>query len=251
MISVEKPPLNELAHFGVMGMKWGVRKNQPSTRQLKLETKYIAQGLSKDQASEKASRRIRTEKVMIAIGAITLASAAVVVARNQYAKNWTDTTIQTGSILKRMAQNPDGDLSVKTFVSFLPQDNAHYEKLRYGDSKMYQVSLKTVNQIVAPSHHKVNQVWTKVVKENANYIKEDPNIRQFANTIFSKDPEIARSSIGVIPRNSLLWDKFSSELKKSGYNAVIDYTDFGGTQKPMILLDAMRDVLNIESRLVN
>ena len=36
MISLEKPPLNELVHFGVRGMKWGVRKGNEAAYRKKL-----------------------------------------------------------------------------------------------------------------------------------------------------------------------------------------------------------------------
>ena len=249
---IKKPPLNELTHFGVLGMKWGKRKKQEKSKhRSNLEAKYKTKGLSAKDSEDKAARRIRIEKALIIAASITLTTAAAISARKEYVKNWTDTKLKTGTIFKRMAQSPDGDISTKTFVSFLSEDNAHYEKLRYGGSKMYQVSLKSVNEIVVPSNHTVNKLWKKVVTENSEFIKSDENIRQFANTIFSKDPEIARASIGVIPRNNQVWKAFANELKESGFNAVTDYTDAGGgAKKPLILIDAARDVLNIGGRLI-
>ena len=152
-----------------------------------------------------------------------------------------------------MAETPDGNISEKTFVSFLKEDSKHYEALRYGNSDMYQVSLEAVNKIIAPSNRTVNQIWTKTVNENSEFIKNDPNIRQFSNTLFSKDPELRRATIGVIPRNNPLWKSFAQELKNAGYNAIIDYTDAGGeggAKKPLILLEAMTDVINIGSKLM-
>ena len=42
IVSLEKPPLHELAHYGVLGMKWGIRKSRnstPSESLLTLKTK--------------------------------------------------------------------------------------------------------------------------------------------------------------------------------------------------------------------
>ena len=244
-------PPDELMHYGVKGMRWGVRKDVvvKKNRQKKLEESYISKGLTQEQANKKAKTRINVEKVIIASAAITLVAATAYVARKEYVTNWTETTLNTGTIFKRMAQMPDGDISSKTFVSFLTNDSKHYSKLKYGDAQMYQVSLKAVNKITAPSHRTVTKLWSKAIQDNAELIKNDSNIRQFANTLYSKNPEIKRASIGVIPRNNKLWIDFSNELKNAGYNAVIDYTDAGGgAEKPMILLDAMRDVYNIGSK---
>ena len=81
-----------VAHFGIKGMKWGVRRFQKSNgsltpagktrydkksdHQLKLEAKYQQKGKSKKEAEAAAKKRIKIEKT-IAIGAgIGLGSVA-------------------------------------------------------------------------------------------------------------------------------------------------------------------------------
>jgi hypothetical protein len=83
-----------VAHFGIKGMKWGIRRFQKSngsltsagktryldkpSRQSKLEAKYQQKGKSKAEAEEAAKKRIKIEKT-IAIGAgIALGTAATV-----------------------------------------------------------------------------------------------------------------------------------------------------------------------------
>lgn len=79
----------ELYHHGVKGMKWGVRRFQKkdgsltsagkkrysdSTRKskhrLKLEEKYKSQGMSQREAEIEATKRIRTERLLVAAGTL-------------------------------------------------------------------------------------------------------------------------------------------------------------------------------------
>lgn len=59
----EKPSLDELTHFGIKGMHWGIRKNRKPQRELTSE--------------EKSDRRKRNAK--IAVGAIVAARVLFVV----------------------------------------------------------------------------------------------------------------------------------------------------------------------------
>lgn len=90
----------ELYHYGVKGMKWGVRRFQnqngtltsagrkryaddktspdqkkKSKHRLKLEEKYQSKGMTKLEAEEAANKRIRTEKAAVAATAIIAAYA--------------------------------------------------------------------------------------------------------------------------------------------------------------------------------
>lgn len=232
---------DQLYHAGVLGMKWGHHK-------IKYESNI---GTQKTLDEENATRNHKIAKILAVTGALTLTAASVYIMKNEHDKNWTNTIIKEGTILKRMSQTQDGSLSMKTFVSFLPKDNEKYSKFKGYGGNIYQVSLKSVNRIVAPSNHTVDKMWSKVISENKNIIQNDPNIRQFSNTLFSKNKEIARSSIGTISRSSPIWTSFAKELSTAGYNAVIDYTDKGFTEKPIILLNAFNDVVNIGSKLMN
>lgn len=80
---------DELKHYGIPGMKWGVRKfierqEKGKTHRDRLQNKYLERGYSKEEASKRASNRIRTEKVLAIAGGVTLAAAAAYYAHKKY-----------------------------------------------------------------------------------------------------------------------------------------------------------------------
>ena len=84
MIHDNKPSLDELMHYGVMGMKWGVRKEYEasprkpkSKHRVKLETKYQSKGMTSAEAERAAAKRIKVEKIVAVTAVLTLTAAAV------------------------------------------------------------------------------------------------------------------------------------------------------------------------------
>lgn len=59
MLGEDKPPLEELMHYGVKGMRWGVRRSQ---KQLERSQKQHARGDRKSAKASKAARKGKTEK---------------------------------------------------------------------------------------------------------------------------------------------------------------------------------------------
>lgn len=62
MIDQSKPPLEELAHSGVKGMKWGVRKERPSAIQVRAAQRRHDGAKTKLRQAEKKAARISDPK---------------------------------------------------------------------------------------------------------------------------------------------------------------------------------------------
>lgn len=92
----------ELYHHGIKGQKWGVRRFQKkdgtltqagkkryddgsptekkkSKHRIKLEESYRQKGMTKQEAEAAAAKRIKTEKILIATAAVTVAAASAYV----------------------------------------------------------------------------------------------------------------------------------------------------------------------------
>lgn len=149
----------ELHHHGIKGQKWGVRRFQnedgsltpagkkrydepnshsdkkekqhkipqnKSLHRLKLEDKYKQQGFSKEEAEQKAAKRIKTEMYVAAAAAVTVASC---VAYAKYKGYTSDKTIKSNSEFQRimkLAENAE-IREGRQYLSFDKRDKVKYK----------------------------------------------------------------------------------------------------------------------------
>lgn len=139
-----------LAHYGVLGMRWGHRKTdrvrtgkskylsnrdqklynriqsrKKSRRQLKLERNYQNQGLSKAEAAIQAYKRVKAERILLATAGVTVTAIAAYAAYKHY-DSVTDRILNSGDLLGRM--DADNNKGVKdAFYAF----NNQYDKGKY------------------------------------------------------------------------------------------------------------------------
>ena len=119
-----------LYHYGIPGMKWGVRRFQKkdgaltsagkkrydddhskgnksspvkkkSKHRVRLEEAYKAKGFSREEAEAKASKRIKIEKVLAVTAGVTVAAASAYVIHNNI-KARTDQLIKAGDTMQRI-----------------------------------------------------------------------------------------------------------------------------------------------------
>lgn len=263
--------LSELKHYGILGMKWGVRKKYESVgrdrpkskHRLNLEANYQRKGMNQQDAEDAASKRIKLEKILAITAGVTVAAATAYVVRNQHIKQYADEIVDKGTIFSRIARSPDGHVSDKTFVSFLPEDiksyknNLTFKNDFQNKSTMYQVSLKGINKMVMPSQKMQEKILIDVMQTNSKYVRETVINSRYYDRL--SDKAFVRKNFNELlryfsdkPMSDQFNTAYASELKKRGYNAVIDWNDYLGNwaKKPLILLDAINDVVNIGSEIV-
>lgn len=225
---------DELYHYGVKGMKWGVRRfqnkdgsltpagkrrydepnqqsnsspksnQQPgsnakkykipknkSLHRLKLEEKYMKQGMSREEAEQAAAKRIRTEQFVAVAAGVTVASA---IAYAKYKGYTTDKVFEKNTEFQRimklaenaeiregrqyLAVNKNDKIKYKgllgnTFDVQIRADKKINEALGIDNVKeaVYDVTVKNKEAIKVASRKRSEDAFMKLYKEDADFRK--------------------------------------------------------------------------------
>lgn len=307
---------DEIYHYGIKGMKWGVRRFQnkngsltntgrkryddnngksaapsnkktipkstniglntsvkKSNHRLKLEEKYKQQGMTKEQAEIAAEKRIRTEKIVAVVGAMTVAAATAYVV-NKNIKYRADSIIKSGTTMQRITLNKNETLDNAFYSSYKNSDKLKY-KGKFGKElidprgvkSVYNMSINTNQDVKIASRKKAvdtfKDLWENDDKFRKNYNKlVDTNVKgnQFLQdnvynkmarkidkaSSYDKVKEKAYDLFNAnlanhTPENDSMAKQFYNKLKEQGYDAIIDVNDnkYSGyrTKKPVIIFN--------------
>lgn len=249
----------ELYHHGILGMHWGIRRFQNKDGSLKPagESRYGVDEKSNNK-SEKSSSGNRTSqsasvkkrgkltpeqkskirKVLIAAGAITVASLAAYAIHRKVARDFIGAELKKGTTLQRMSLEGTS-LHDQFYAAFGKHDMNRYEKgMSYhfanrGKDAMNKMTLNASKNIKAPSNHEAKKIFNDLAKSDSTF-------REHLKTNFINNyDQFNRDLAG--PRNQELKKRFSEALKSKGYNAIIDVNDqkYSGysANKPLIIFD--------------
>lgn len=232
---------NELCHWGIKGMRWGVRRFQnkdgsltpagrkryddddsnpkveKSTHRSRLEAKYRQQGMSEAAAKAAANKRIKIEKIVAVTAGLTLAAATAYVA-NKYVKERVDGVIKAGSKLQVVANDANKDLNRPFYAAYKKSDNTKYkgllgQQLRTRSNEVHKLTLTADQNIKVASRQKAAEAF-------ANLYKTDPEFRE----AFAKSNSIFADSHGLAPKRDRIikiasGKMTSKQLMREGYDA--------------------------------
>lgn len=297
---------DELQHWGIKGQKWGVRRFQnedgsltpagkerydddgpsekkqkeykipekKSTHRMKLEEKFEAQGMNKQQAEQAAAKRIRGEQYAVAAAAVTVAAC---VAYNKYKGYTSDKVLSTDTEFQRvMRLHENAEIREgRQYMAYKKGDKIKYKGVLANDlqskgspgEKIYDVTVKAKQDVKIASPKRAQDTFNNLYKNDADFkksVKELGEIGGAVNPRFAKVSEKLMKGEELNKKdmkkaydlfNVALTDqsdsgqkrseKFYKALKDQGMNALYDVNDkkYSGynAKAPLITFDGKYD----------
>lgn len=222
----EKPGTpEELLHFGVLGMKWGVHRKQKRAAKQNVDASVLDLQTNR---SPYVCREI-TEK--------------------EY-KRLPSKPIKLGSDFLRIAANNKGELRDFAYVSKSEKDNNRYKALLAPEGKItnkkFELKIKTAKEAISPSEKERIDTFIKTLNQDVQGL-DGKSMAKGREWIEGKNPVQALSDreLGLKyynlfaqkqVMNTPLHQAYFNNLKLKGYNALVDDADRGiVTDLPVII----------------
>lgn len=217
-----------LAHYGVKGMKWGVRKDRSgkskgnvvtktvnskvTKHKSNLVAKYKKKGMTDSEAQAAMEKRVKAEKyIATAAGTALLAYAGYKVGRS-LGKEYLDKTIRAGTELHTITVEPERTNMSRFYATYSPRDRFIYRNLygrQLGDKgkDVYDVSRRVTKNLKAPSRKKASEIFAELYKNDS----------EFRNNIDRYYGRTASSAFGT--------NNFAIDAKRAGEAIKRGFTD--------------------------
>lgn len=258
--------------------KYKIPENK-SLHRLKLEEKYMQNGMTREQAEQAAAKRIRTEKFVAAAAGVTVAAC---IGYAKYKGYTSDKIIKENSDFQRiMRLSPNAEIrkDYRQYVTINKKDKVlykgmfadHINKLKEDGENIYDITVKNRNDIKVASEKRARDTFTNLFKNDKefkdefierlhkdgyaiskgrldgifNKMKDNPNSltdREIKTKVYDLFNVMLAEPGERTQKNS---SRFYDALRKQGISAVVDINDSKinnyHAKMPLILFDGEFD----------
>ena len=124
-----------IQHFGVKGMKWGVRRMYNNHVE-NLRYKYRKKGYSEEVVENKLKKRLRNEKIAAAVAGSAVVATAGYLLKNKLQDDIFGRTLKKGTVLDSVTGATKLDTSRPIYTAYKNGDKKKYRAL-LGDTRIY------------------------------------------------------------------------------------------------------------------
>lgn len=261
----------DLMHYGVLGMKWGVRKDRRYTDKeiSEYRKRKIAEAPTKSESPRGANKgwyKNAPKSVLIREMRREESEASKM---NKKVNTRKDAfTLKKGSHIHRSTYDPeDANRDGHAFATFKMKDAKGYasrNKLFSGGKKTFDLSMIAKEDLISPSKKERINTFIELMindpkfkeayqaqKQTYQLIKNPNKAKKIDQTIkgLEKEYEMFAVSLGG---NEELRKRYFSELNKKGYNMIIDDADAAIiANSPIIVFDRQKSLEVVSINEVN
>lgn len=232
------------------------RKGLIQKRKDKLTEHYISKGYGPEAAKTMAEQRMRTEAVLAVVGTVAVTAVAIKVAR-RIGQDYVDQTFKFGKVIQNIGANPDANFKDTPFFAAVNRADKKAYGMMYPNEKR-----RMAKDFAAQRGLKYEGIYKNEIKLNSDVKRASvANAQKIFYEKMDKDPQFKKEVLDTLKKTNYsdskavheylqngkharkLYDRFNQalatpqfqdagihkkyydEMKKHGYNAILDIND--------------------------